>query len=218
MIVNWIRLGEDTVTVGKIVCLGRNYRAHAQELGNPVPQEPVIFLKPSSSIIHDGDSIIIPPRSQDVHHEVELAVLIGKEARHVDRADAMDHVRGWGVLLDMTARDIQSRAKDKGLPWSVAKGFDTFCPVSDFVERNVVNDPANLSIRLEVNGEVRQDGSTAHMIFPVDFIIHYISHIMTLYPGDLIATGTPEGVARVDPGDRLLASVEGVGSLSVGVK
>jgi len=218
MMVNWIRLGEDTVTVGKIVCLGRNYRAHAQELGNPVPQEPVIFLKPSSSIIHDGDSIIIPPRSQDVHHEVELAVLIGKEARHVDRADAMDHVRGWGVLLDMTARDIQSRAKDKGLPWSVAKGFDTFCPVSDFVERNVVNDPADLSIRLEVNGEVRQDGSTAHMIFPVDFIIHYISHIMTLYPGDLIATGTPEGVARVDPGDRLLASVEGVGSLSVDVK
>lgn len=203
--------------VGKILCLGRNYVEHATEMAAAVPVEPVVFLKPASAIIYDGEEILIPSFSRDVHHEVEMVVVIGKEARHIGTPSAMDHVAGYAVGLDMTLRDIQTAAKKAGLPWTVAKGFDTSAPVSSIMERDAISDPHNLTLSLCVNGATRQKGSTGNMIFRIDTVISYLSSIFTLYPGDLIFTGTPAGVARVVGGDILEADLENVGTLNVRV-
>lgn len=210
--------GKSTFRAGKLVCIGRNYAKHAAELGNAVPASPMIFLKPASALIPSGGDIVIPPASRDVHHEVELVCLIGTAGSHIAREDALNHVAGYAVGLDMTARDIQLKAKEKGHPWSVAKGFDTFAPLGGFVPAHEVEDPQNLNIRLEVNGDVRQDGHTGDMIFPVAELIAYASTIFTLMPGDLLFTGTPEGVGPVQPGDRLVARVDGMPALEVGVR
>ncbi len=203
--------------VGKILCLGRNYAGHAKEMKSDVPMEPVVFIKPSSAIIHDGDSICFPAFSQELHHEVEMVVLMGTGGKNIPKTEAINHVAGYGVGLDMTLRDVQSKAKKAGLPWSVAKGFDTSAPVSGFVARERVQNPHNLALRLKVNGELRQSGRTSDMIFPIDFVISYLSTIFTLEPGDLIFTGTPEGVAAVHRGDVLEAALETVSSLTVSV-
>lgn len=203
--------------VGKILCLGRNYAEHAKEMAAAVPGKPVVFLKPASAIIHDGEEIIIPSFSKDVHHEVELVVVIGKEARHIGAQSAMDHVAGYAVGLDMTLRDIQSEAKKAGLPWTVAKGFDTSAPVSSIMERDAISDPHDLMLSLCVNGSTRQKSSTGNMIFRIDYVVSYLSSIFTLYPGDLIFTGTPEGVSSVVDGDILEADLENVGTLNVRV-
>jgi 2-keto-4-pentenoate hydratase/2-oxohepta-3-ene-1,7-dioic acid hydratase in catechol pathway len=176
-----------------------------------------VFLKPSTAIIGPGENIVIPPNSGDVHHEVELVVVIGRDCRQVASDDAMEHVAGYAVGLDMTLRDVQADAKKRGLPWSVAKGFDSSAPLSAPVRRALVNDPHALPIELRVNGTVRQSSNTAHMIHRIPEIIAYCSTVFTLEPGDLIFTGTPEGVGRVVHGDRLDASIAGVGSLTVGV-
>jgi len=204
--------------IGKILCIGRNYAEHIRELGNETPAAPVIFIKPASSVIGDGGMIVIPPYSRECHHEAELALLIGKEGKNIPQERAMEHVAGFGVAIDLTLRDVQAELKKKGLPWEIAKGFDTACPLSPFVPAELVGTPQDLPIRLSVNGELRQDGSTALMIHPIPAIVSYMSGIFTLEPGDVILTGTPAGVGPLTPGDRVVAEIPGVGSLRVNVK
>lgn len=207
-----------TYRVGKVVCLARNYGEHIRELGNEVPEKPILFIKPASSIIGQKETVVIPPYSNECHHEVELAVLIGKWGRNVPEERSMAHVAGYGVALDMTLRDVQNELKKKGLPWEAAKAFDTSCPLSDFVSAAEIADPHRLRISLKVNGELRQDSSTALMMRRIPAIVSHISSMFTLEQGDVILTGTPAGVGPVASGDRLNAEIEGVGSLEVSVR
>ena len=203
--------------VGKILCIGRNYVDHIKELGNEAPTAPVVFMKPATAIIGGGETVKIPAYSSDCHYEAELAVLIGKDGKDIVEEDALSHVAGYGVAIDMTLRDVQDSLKKKGLPWEIAKGFDTSCPLSDFVPADKVADPQNLTICLALNGEQRQNGATGLMINTVARIISYLSGIFTLEEGDVILTGTPAGVGRVVTGDRMEASIEGVGAVCVTV-
>jgi 5-carboxymethyl-2-hydroxymuconate isomerase len=203
--------------IGKILCIGRNYSDHIKELGNPTPDAPVIFIKPASSVIAEGEAIVIPSYSHDCHHEAELALLIGRKGKDIPVDRAMEAIAGYGVGIDLTLRDVQSELKKKGLPWEIAKGFDTSCPLSAFVEASGVADPQNLQIRMTVNGEVRQDGNTSMMIHRIPSIISYMSGRFTLEPGDVILTGTPAGVSRIVSGDRLMAEIPGVATLRVAV-
>ncbi|XP_031497873.1 probable acylpyruvase FAHD1, mitochondrial [Nymphaea colorata] len=193
----------------KIVAVGRNYVAHAKELGNAVPKEPVLFLKPTTSYLQNGGTIEVPHPLESLDHEVELAVVIGKKARDVPHATAMDHVAGYALALDMTAREIQSSAKASGLPWTVAKGQDTFTPISSMLPKAAVEDPQNLELWLKVDNELKQKGSTKDMIFKIPFLISHISSLMTLLEGDVILTGTPEGVGPVKVGQRISAGITG---------
>jgi 5-carboxymethyl-2-hydroxymuconate isomerase len=204
--------------IGKILCIGRNYVDHIKELGNEAPTAPVVFTKPASSVIGEGEEIVIPPYSRDCHHEAELAVLIGTGGKHIPQAEALSHVAGYGVAIDLTLRDVQAELKKKGLPWDIAKGFDTACPLSAFVPAAAVGDPQQLRIRLSVNEELRQDGATGLMITPVSAIIAHLSTIFTLEPGDLILTGTPAGVGPLVSGDRVVVEIPGVAALRVIVK
>ncbi len=205
------------VKPGKLVCVGRNYERHAAEMKSTVLSEPMLFLKPSSALVPSGGTIVIPPMTRSVHHEVELVLVIGSTARHVSLEEAASCVGGYAVGLDMTARDLQAEAKKDGRPWSVAKGFDTFAPLGEFVDAQAVRDPSDLLLELRVNGQVVQSGSTSDMIFSPAFLVHYASRIFTLEPGDLIFTGTPEGVGPVTDGDVLLATATGLPPLSVTV-
>ncbi len=207
----------ESLPVGKILCLGRNYREHALEMKAEVPTRPVIFLKPSTALLADGERVIIPPFSKELHYEAEMVVVIGKEGKAIPRERAMDHVEGYAVGLDMTLRDLQTEAKSKGLPWSVAKGFDTSAPVSHVVSRDRIDDPHALQLTLQVNGSTRQHASTAEMIFPVEEIIAHVSQFFTLERGDLIFTGTPQGVGQARSGDTLVAALQSVGSVTVTV-
>jgi len=204
--------------IGKILCIGRNYVDHIKELGNEAPERPVVFMKPATSVIFDGEEIVIPPYSIDCHHEAELALLIGKKGRNIPAELAMEQIAGYGVAIDLTLRDVQAELKKKGLPWEIAKGFDTACPLSEFVAADRVREPQNVQIRLTVNGETRQDASTALMIHTIPEIISYMSGIFTLEPGDVILTGTPAGVGPIRSGDRLVAEISAVGSLRVSVR
>ena len=203
--------------IGKILCIGRNYSDHIKELGNAPPDAPVIFIKPASSVIGEGEAIVIPPYSRECHHEAELALLIGRKGKDIPVDRAMEYIAGYGVGIDLTLRDVQDEQKKKGLPWEIAKGFDTACPLSSFVEASGVADPQNLRIRLAVNGKIRQDGNTSMMIHRIPAIISHMSGCFTLEPGDVILTGTPAGVSRIVPGDRLLAEIPGVAALRVSV-
>lgn len=196
--------------VGKILCLGRNYAEHAKEMNAELPVEPVVFLKPATAIVPDGGTILLPAISNDVHHEVELVVVIGRGGKRIDEAHALEHVAGYAIGLDMTLRDVQSAAKKKGLPWSVAKGFDTSAPLSQVVPASRVPDPQALTIACSVNGTMRQRASTGMMLLSVAKTISYVSTIFTLEEGDLLFTGTPEGVARVVAGDVITAEIEGL--------
>lgn len=189
------------IRVPKIVCVGRNYREHAAEMKVEVPIEPVLFLKPPTAIVHDGQPIVRPPFSAELHYEAEMVVLVGKGGRNLDPERAWDHVAGYGIGLDMTLRDVQAAAKAKGLPWAVAKGFDTSAPVSTFVSAADLGPRPVFDVTCLVNGAVRQKGSTAAMIFDVGRLLAFISTIFTLEEGDLVFTGTPEGVGPVAPGD-----------------
>lgn len=207
----------DSVPIGKILCIGRNYVDHIHELGNEVPSAPVIFMKPASSVIYDGGCIVIPPYSRDCHHEAELAVLIGTRGKDIPEDQALTHVAGYAVAIDLTLRDVQAELKKKGLPWDIAKGFDTACPLSTFCPASAVADPQQLQIQLSVNGQERQNGSTGLMIHPVAKIISHLSTIFTLEQGDLILTGTPAGVGPIVSGDRVVAEIPDVASLTVTV-
>ena len=203
--------------VGKIVCLGRNYLDHIRELGNKVPDRAVIFCKPASSLLNNGGVIHIPDYSNDCHHELELAVLIGTAGKEIASADALNHVAGYAVALDLTLRDTQAELKQQGLPWEIAKGFDTSCPLSDFTPAEQVKNPNNIQLKLKVNGELRQDGNTAQMMRSVEEIIAEVSKFYTLEAGDIILTGTPAGVSQIKSGDLLSGEIEQVGSLQVTV-
>ena len=197
------------VAPSKIVCVGRNYREHAAELGNPMPSEPLLFLKAPSAIIGQGESIELPPSSERVEHEGELAVVIGRRCgRLTDAEDPLAYVLGYTCLNDVTARDLQRR----DVQFTRGKSFDTFCPVGPYVVTGP--DPSDLLVETRVNGEVRQSGRTSAMAFPVPHLLRYISNAMTLEPGDLIATGTPAGVGPLRDGDLVEVEVEGVGILS----
>jgi 2-keto-4-pentenoate hydratase/2-oxohepta-3-ene-1,7-dioic acid hydratase in catechol pathway len=196
------------VAPGKIVCVGRNYAAHAAELGNDVPKEPIIFLKPSSAIVGPGDPIVLPIYSQRVEHEAELAVVIGRRCSHLrDSDDALENVLGYTCVNDVTARDLQKT----DVQFTRAKGFDTFCPVGPHIETDL--DPTNVLVEARVNGALRQSGSTPLMSYTCEFLVRWISRMMTLYPGDVISTGTPSGVGPLIANDVVEVSVAGIGVL-----
>ncbi len=197
------------VTPSKIVCVGRNYAAHAAELGNEVPKEPMIFLKPPSSLVGPGQPIVLPKCSSKVEHEGELGLVVGRRATHLsDGDDALSYVCGYTCVNDVTARDLQKA----DVQFTRAKGFDTFCPVGPHIETD--SNAADLVVECRVNGTLRQSGKTPLMIFPVDFVVRWISRMMTLEPGDLIATGTPAGVGPLLAGDTVEVSIAGIGVLS----
>lgn len=199
----------------RLFCIGRNYAAHAAEMNSPMPERPMVFLKPSTALVRNGGVVHLPEQSLEVHHEVELVAIIGKKAKRIDAGSALDYIEGYAVGLDMTARDIQAQAKKKGHPWSVAKGFDTFAPLGDFVPKSQIANPQDVAIKLLINGETRQSGNTRDMHFSVNDLVAYCSTIFTLLPGDLIYTGTPEGVGPVKDGDVLEASIQGMPQLTV---
>lgn len=196
------------VRPSKIVCVGLNFHDHARELGLPAPDEPVLFLKPPSAVIGPGDAIVMPSCSERVDYEAELALVIGKTARHVTEDEAAGHLFGYTCANDVTDREIQKR---DGL-YARAKGFDTFCPVGPWIETEVA-EPRDLAVRALVNGEVRQDGNTRDMIFGPAELVSFISRVMTLHPGDLILTGTPAGIGPLAPGDTVSVEIENVGLL-----
>lgn len=208
---------QQVMTVGKIICIGRNYAEHIKELGNVAPDSPVLFMKPASCIVPDGGTVIIPGYSEECHHEVELAVLIGKQIKNVQPADALQYAAGYGVAIDLTLRDVQNQLKRKGHPWEMAKAFDTSCPLSDFVPAEMVTDTRNLPLKLSVNGELRQNGNSSDMMRSVADIIAIMSHYFTLEQGDILLTGTPAGVGALHRGDQIVAEIEGVGILRVSV-
>lgn len=196
------------VNPSKIVCIGRNYQEHAAELGNKMPDEPLLFMKAPSAIIGDGQTIELPPQSQQVEHEGELGVVIGKTAKRIrDDEDALSYVLGYTCANDVTARDLQR----KDVQFTRGKSFDTFCPVGPFIVTDI--DPLNVTVTTRVNGTIKQSGRTSDMAFPVPFLLKYISHIMTLYPGDLIVTGTPAGVSALRDGDVVEVEIPGIGVL-----
>lgn len=201
------------VMPSKVVCVGRNYSAHAAELGNEVPAQPLLFLKAPSAIIIDGEPIVIPEQSKHVEHEGELAVIIKKICKNLtDQDDSFGFVLGYTCLNDVTARDIQK----KDIQFTRAKSFDTFCPLGSFIETGA--DISDVEVKTLVNGVPKQIGRTSQMVFPIDFLIKYISNQMTLLPGDVIATGTPSGVSKLNGGDVCRVEIEDVGNLTNPVK
>jgi len=201
----------------KIVAVGRNYSEHAAELGNAVPTKPLLFMKPPSAMITAGQQIEIPLGCTEIHHEIELGVIINKECKRVDKDKAMDYVGGYCLALDMTARDFQNEAKAKGHPWAMAKMFDTSLPVSPFISLEAVPDPHNVALWCKVNGETRQSGNTKDMIFNLPTLISFISQYFTLEEGDMILTGTPSGVGPVKQGDVITGGIPGVMEISFDV-
>jgi 2-keto-4-pentenoate hydratase/2-oxohepta-3-ene-1,7-dioic acid hydratase in catechol pathway len=208
-----ILLDGQPVAVSKVLCVARNYADHAKEMGTPVPKEPVFFLKPSSALLPGGGTILLPPQSQRVEVETELAVILGAGGRDVRAADSMGLVAGYAVFYDITARDLQATARKEGSPWTAAKGFDTFAPISEAVPASRIPDPHSLEIRLRVNGIIRQNSNTSQMVFRIPELIEAASQIMSLEPGDILATGTPSGVWPIVSGDEVLADIDRVGTL-----
>jgi 2-keto-4-pentenoate hydratase/2-oxohepta-3-ene-1,7-dioic acid hydratase in catechol pathway len=196
------------VTPRTVLCVGRNYRSHAEEFGNKVPDEPLLFLKPPASVVGPGHEVVYPRISGRLDPEAELVLVIGKQARSVAADDAWDVIGGYTCGNDITARDIQ---KSDG-QWTRGKGFDTFCPIGPWVETEY--DPADVRVSCIVDGERRQEGRTKDLIFPIPFLIEYITRFTTLEPGDVILSGTPEGVRPVQPGNTITVEVEGLGALS----
>jgi len=195
------------LTYGSIFCIGRNYADHIKEMKSSRTKDPVVFLKPRSSIIHTNGAVIIPNLTKDVHHEAELVLLIGREGKNLSADNAREIIKAIGIGIDFTARDLQSEAKQSGKPWTLSKGLDTFAAVGNFIELNDKINPDRLNISLKVNDDLRQDDGTELMIFSTAEIISYLSHQFTLNPGDLIFTGTPKGVSAVTHGDRITATL-----------
>jgi len=200
---------------GKILCIGRNYAEHVREMGDVAapPAEPVVFLKPTTALVASGAHVVLPRQSDDVHHELELVAVVGTGGRHIAEADALSHIAAYALGLDLTARDLQAQSKAAKGPWSIAKGFDTFAPLGPLLAADALGDPQAVEITLTVNGDVRQRGTTADMIFPVARLVAFLSSVFTLEPGDLIYTGTPAGVGPVKDGDRLEATGRGAADL-----
>lgn len=196
---------------GKVVCIGRNYADHVTELNNTRPKQPFFFLKPSSSMLPPGAGPVVRPKGVDLHYEVELALIMGKEVKDLEASDekgALDAVESYALSIDMTARNAQNEAKKKGLPWDIAKGFDTFLPISNIIEKSAIPDPHNVELYLTVNNEHRQLDSTELMLFRIPRILSDISKVMKLEKGDIVLTGTPKGVGAVVPGDVMRAGIK----------
>jgi 2-keto-4-pentenoate hydratase/2-oxohepta-3-ene-1,7-dioic acid hydratase in catechol pathway len=202
----------------KIICIGRNYVAHANELNNPVPTQPVFFMKPDTALLPPHNPFFYPNFSKDIHYEVELVIKINKNGRHIAEKFAHKYYDEISVGIDFTARDLQARCKEKGLPWEIAKAFDGSAPVSNFISVNTLADPKNIKFQLHKNGELVQDGQSELMIFSFESVISYVSKFITLKMGDLIFTGTPAGVGPVKVGDKLEASIEGKKLLKCQIK
>lgn len=204
-----------TENTRKVICIGRNFVDHIKELNNQAPSEPFFFLKPTSSILTKNQGPILIPQGATVHHEVELALVIGKTIQNSDfSADKpsqsyLDSIEGYALAIDLTARNVQNEAKKKGLPWTVAKGFDTFLPLSEFIPKPKIEDPENVTLELKVNGEIKQHDPTSLMIFKIPEMLDSISCVMTLEPGDIVLTGTPKGVGPLVPGDKVECSIFG---------
>ncbi|MCJ8210170.1 fumarylacetoacetate hydrolase family protein [Mucilaginibacter sp. RS28] len=192
----------------KIIAIGRNYAEHAKELNNPVPTVPVIFMKPDTAILKDNKPFYLPDFSQDVHHEIELVLKICKEGKHIDEKFAANYYDEVALGIDFTARDVQARHKEKGLPWELAKAFDGSAPISNFVPKSKFADMYSINFHLDINGETRQTGNTQNLLFSFERIIAFVSQYITLKKGDLIFTGTPEGVSAVKQGDHLEGFLE----------
>ena len=214
--VNWKRFSYEDLDApiipSKAVCVGLNYRSHIEEMGEKLPEEPTLFLKPRTAVIGPNDSILLPPQSKRVDYEGELAVVIKDRTYWVSEEEAHKHVLGYTIANDVTARDLQS----KDGQWTRAKSFDTFLPLGPWIETDV--DPMNLRLRTLVNGQVRQEGNTADLIFDVFYLVSFVSKIMTLEAGDIILTGTPSGVGPLSAGDEVVVEIEGIGRLVNGVK
>ena len=196
------------VLPSKVVCVGKNYADHAKELGGEVPAEPVIFIKPNTTVIGENDPIVLPPQSGNVHHEVELAVVISHLCKNVSVERAHEVILGYTIANDVTARDLQNTDGQ----WTRAKSFDTFCPLGPWIETEI--DPSNLELTCEVNGEVRQAGNTKDLVRSAHEMVAWISNVMTLLPGDVILTGTPAGVGPINAGDIVEVTISGIGTLS----
>ena len=206
-----VRMAGGEITVGNVFCIGRNYAAHAAELGNAVEtEEPMVFLKPTSSVLKVGEPLRLPAWSQDVHHEAELVLLIGRDARDIGPERALSVVAGYGIGLDLTARDVQAQAKQKGHPWTKSKGFPGAACISDFVPADDVAGASRFRFSLTVNGTVRQSGDTDLMLFPLPVLVSYLSRQYGLSAGDMIYTGTPAGVGPLQAGDCLLLTLDGL--------
>ena len=196
--------------VGKVVCVGRNYAEHAKELNNPVPTTPILFIKPSTAVVALEPGFTIPKDRGQCHHELEMAVLIGKPLKNADADTAKKAILGLGIGLDLTLRDLQNQLKEKSHPWEVAKAFDGANPLSGFIAAERITDPQNTVIELQVNGKMRQQGNTADMITPLYQLLAYMSRHFTLLPGDVVMTGTPAGVAALNSGDELVLRLAGL--------
>jgi 2-keto-4-pentenoate hydratase/2-oxohepta-3-ene-1,7-dioic acid hydratase in catechol pathway len=204
--------------IGKVVCVGRNYAEHAKELNNPVPTEPLLFIKPGSCVVEAEGGFSIPSDRGGVHYEAEIAVLIGKPlSRKPNQEEVLDAISGFAPALDLTLRDVQAKLKEKGYPWEVAKSFDGACVLAPFVSSDAVSDLTDIGIRLSINGEVRQDGTSAAMLNPILPIIAHIAGHFSLQPGDVILTGTPAGVGPLNQGDELLLELVGHSSVATRV-
>jgi len=202
----------------KIIAIGRNYAEHAKELNNPVPTTPVIFMKPDTALLKDNKPFYHPEFSQDIHHEIELVLKVSKEGKHISEKFAANYFEEIALGVDFTARDIQTKHKEKGLPWELAKAFDNSAPVSNFLPKAQFADLYNLNFKLDINGKNRQRGNTKDLLFSFERIIAFVSQYITLKKGDLIFTGTPEGVGKVAVGDHLEGFLEGEKLLDFYVK
>ncbi|KAI3545100.1 fumarylacetoacetate hydrolase [Colletotrichum filicis] len=206
---------------GKVMCIGRNYADHVKELNNTRPKQPFFFLKPTSSILLPGAGPVLRPKGVDMHYEVELALILGKQVKDLkadDHKGAIDAIEAYALAIDMTARNNQNEAKKKGLPWSIAKGFDTFLPMSDIIKKSAIPDPHDIELFLKVNDVVKQEGSTNLMLFQIPRILSDISKVMTLEAGDIVLTGTPAGVGPAVPGDVIRAGLRVGGKELAGAK
>ena len=202
----------------KIIAIGRNYAAHAKELNNAVPTKPIIFLKPDTAVLKDDKPFYLPDFSSDIHYELEVVLKVCKEGKHISEKFASNYYDEIGLGIDFTARDIQSEHKEKGLPWELAKAFDNSAAISQFLPKADFADMYNLNFELQINKETRQKGHTANLLFSFEKIISFVSQYITLKKGDLIFTGTPEGVGQIKQGDQLEAWLEGKQLLNFGVK
>jgi len=211
---NSIRLINDNhYTPSKIIGIGLNYSEHIAEMKSKRAKEPVIFVKPNSALCRIDEPIAIPTQYGAVHHEIELAVLIGKNGFEIEQSEALSYVAGYGIALDLTLRDVQKKAKERGHPWAIAKGFKNACPVSDFFPAEQIEDPQNLELKLIVNGVLRQQGNTNQMLFKIPELIAYVSKFFPLEAGDILLTGTPSGVGPLQPGDIVEAEIESIANM-----
>ena len=214
-----VKLEPDSIIrAGKIICVGQNYRKHILELDSVKSKNPLLFMKPSTAILPEGKTINLPRFSKEVHHEVELALLIGKNAKNISGKKWKNYVIGVGVALDLTLRDLQKEAKKYGHPWLISKGFDGSCPISIFTPLENIKNIQDLKIQLYINNNLRQEGSTGDMIWSVGELLAFITKIFTLEPGDIVLTGTPDGVGKLNSGDQVSASISEIGTMQFVVK